>query len=276
MSIENIITVDWEDWFHICQVDDILPRHEWDSYDSILPEATDKLLNFFKRHNISATFFILGYCAEKRPELVRKIAAAGHETAFHSFAHKLVYEQTPEEFRQDVVQGKQLLEDISGQEVTGFRAPQWSLNQRCPQGLEILAESGYLYDSSHAPLPIIGKPDYPEIPHVIHTAGGELREFPPLVLNIMGLKIPAGGGWGLKTWPPAIIAAKKNRLNAVGAPALFFIHPVDFIDYRLPVRLPLLKRAVTGYGLRKVADTLEKLLLHTSFTSIRKYLENNR
>jgi polysaccharide deacetylase family protein (PEP-CTERM system associated) len=274
MTSPNIITVDWEDWFHICEVDHILPRHKWDSYDSILPEATEKLLDFFKYHKITATFFILGYAAKKRPELVRAIAGAGHEIAYHSFEHKLIYEQEPDDFRRDIVYGKQMLAEISGQEVAGFRAPQWSLNKRCPWGLEILAEVGYLYDSSHAPLPVIGDPAYPEIPHEINTIGADLQEIPPLVLNICGLKVPAGGGWGLKTWPLAFIADKMNRLNAAGFPATFFVHPVDFVDYTPPVSLPLLKRAVVGYGLRNVADTLEKLLQRTTFISIRQYLQN--
>ena len=272
MVQKNILTVDWEDWFHICEVDDILPRHKWDSYSSILPEATGKMLDFFKKHNITATFFILGYAAERYPEQVRKIAEAGHEIAYHSFDHKLVYEQQQEDFSKDIVLGKGMLEKICNQEVIGFRAPQWSLNKRCPWALKILAESGYKYDSSHAPLPIIGDPAYPEIPHKLQTARGELREFPPLVLNFLGLKVPAGGGWGLKTWPLSVIAGKMNRLNNTGAPAVFFVHPVDFVKFTPPVKLPLIKRAVTGYGLRNTVHTLKKLLQNTTFTSIRQAL----
>ena len=274
MCPPNIITVDWEDWFHICEVDDLLPRDKWDSYSSLLPEATGKLLDFFKEHNITATFFILGYAAKKYPEQVRKIAGAGHEIAFHTHDHQMVYQQTPEEFRNDVIQGKSMLEKICDREVIGFRAPQWSLNERCPWGLEILAEAGYRYDSSHAPLPIIGEPAYPERPHIIKTSKGDLLEFPPLVLNILGLKVPAGGGWGLRILPLSAIAGKMRRHNNIGAPATFFIHPADFIKHTPQVVLPLIKRAVTSYGLRKTVKALEELLRRTTFTSIRRHLEN--
>lgn len=273
MGQQNIITVDWEDWFHICEVDDLLPRSQWHRYPSILPEATELLLDFFRVNNVSATFFILGYCAKRFPQLVQKIAKAGHELAYHSQEHELVYNQTIETFRRDITEGKQELEELAQQEVMGFRAPQWSLNERCPWGLEELARAGYRYDSSHSPLTIIGDPSYPEIVHNLQTPLGTIQEFPPLILNIMGLKVPAGGGWGLKTWPLPAIKKKMKRLNQAGSPATFFIHPAELIPFKRPVQLPFLKRMVTGFGIRQTISALESLLAESELISIRTYME---
>ncbi len=274
MRPQNIITVDWEDWFHICEVDHLLPRQKWDHYPSVLPEATARLLDFFSRHDISATFFILGYCAQRFPELVKDIVEAGHEIAYHTQDHNLVYDLAPQSFRQDISQGKQFLEDLTGQRITGFRAPQWSLNEKCPWGIEILQEEGYSYDASHTPLPIIGEPSYPETVHQLKTGQGSIYEFPPLILNILGLQVPAGGGWGLKTWPMSVIKRKMQRLNNNGSPATFFIHPVDVIQHKTPVPLPLIKRLVTRFGLRDTCSALESVLKQSDLISIRIFMEN--
>ena len=275
MRPENIITVDWEDWFHICEVDHLLPRQKWDSYPSILPEATTILLDFFKTHNITATFFILGYCANRYPELVQKISQAGHELAYHSHDHALVYDQTKDDFFADINQGKEGLESLCQQPVHGFRAPQWSLNDRCPWGLEQLVRAGYTYDSSHTPLIIIGNPSYPETVHKLDTIAGSLLEYPPMVLTLLGLKVPAGGGWGLKTWPMANIRRKMNSLNKSQSPATFFIHPADLVPFNPPVRLPLLKRTVTQFGLRTTLSALKTLRKDTKLVSIRNFQNNN-
>lgn len=271
MQSQNIITVDWEDWFHICEVDHLLPREKWDSYPSILPEATAVLLDFFKTHNITATFFILGYCAQRYPELVKKIAQGGHELAYHGHNHRLVYELTREQFRQDIKHGKQLLEDLGQQTIRGFRAPQWSLNMRCPWGLAELAQAGYRYDSSHTPLAIIGDPTYPEMVHTLQTENGSIQEFPPLILKILGIKVPAGGGWGLKTWPMKAIAHKTAQLNAGNSPATFFVHPVDVVNFSKPVRLPFVKKLVTEFALRTTISALESLIQKTNLISIRQF-----
>jgi polysaccharide deacetylase family protein (PEP-CTERM system associated) len=274
MRPQNIITVDWEDWFHICEVDHILPQHEWDTYPSILPEATSRLLDFFAAHGITATFFILGYSARRFPHLVRSIAKAGHEIAFHGHDHRLVYGQKPEDFRQDMIQGKEELEGLCKTSVLGFRAPQWSLNERCPWGLEILADAGYIYDASHAPLPIIGYPSYPQGVHTLQTSKGQLYEFPPMTLNILGLQVPAGGGWGLKTWPMPAIRNKMHKLNRAGTPATFFIHPADVVQHQSPVPLPFIKRVVTQFGFRTTLTSLDNILTETDLISIRTYMEH--
>ncbi|MEN8257184.1 MAG: polysaccharide deacetylase family protein [Thermodesulfobacteriota bacterium] len=273
--MKNCITIDWEDWFHICEVDHLLPREEWDSYPSILEEATEKILLFLAERKTRATFFILGYSARRHPHLVERIAKAGHEIAYHTDNHQLLYDLSPQDFQEDLATGTQLLSEICGQQIKGFRAPQWSLNQKTPWAIDLLLGNGYSYDSSHAPMPIIGDPGFPEVVHTLagDIMEGNLWEFPPMVLNLAGLKVPAAGGWGLRTWPMALILRKVKTLNQKGSPATFFLHPVDFTNHRYDRALPLVKRAVLAYGLRSPIRSLELLMDRLKLTAIEDCLK---
>ena len=259
--MKNCISIDWEDWFHICDVEHLLPRAHWDGYPSILEEATDAILELLQQKQTRATFFIVGYSARRQPELVKRIATEGHEIAHHSMEHRLVYTMTSEEFAEDVAAGKELLEGIVGRPVVGYRAPQWSANQRAPWSAGALAQAGYDYDSSRAPLPIVGDRTFPETVHVLAGSRryGRLLEFPPLVLRFPGVKVPAGGGWGLYTWPLKWICKKAGKLNAAGSPATFFFHPTDFIKQRQVAGLPLLKKFVTAFKPRSLGKTWDFL-----------------
>lgn len=273
--VQNCISIDWEDWFHICEVDHLLPRHEWDSYPSILEEATGKILSFLAAHKTKATFFILGYSARRHPHLVERIAKAGHEIAYHTDNHQLIYDHSRQDFKDDLEMGSELLSEICDRKIKGFRAPQWSVNNKTPWAIDLLIERGFRYDSSHAPMPIIGDPCFPEVAHRLSGAKvkGGLWEFPPMVLNLGGLKVPAGGGWGLRTWPISLILRKVEALNRQGSPATFFLHPVDFIHHRYDRSLPLVKRAVLTYGLRNPIRSLERLMDRLEFTAIAECLE---
>lgn len=273
--MKNGITIDWEDWFHICEVDHLLPRHAWDSYPSILPEATENILTFLAARQTRATFFILGYCARRYPELVEKIAQAGHEIAYHTDNHQLLYDHEPADFQRDLEAGQRLLAEICDRPLKGFRAPQWSLNHKTPWAIDLLIKNGFRYDSSHAPMPLIGDPGFPEVAHRLagDTIHGTLWEFPPMVLNLAGLKVPAAGGWGLRTWPIGLIIRKAMALNRLGSPATFFLHPVDFVRHRYDAALPLVKRAVLTYGLRSPIRSLELLMDRLEFTTVEECLE---
>jgi len=273
--VKNGITIDWEDWFHICEVDHLLPRHEWDSYPSILPEATKNILAFLAARRIRATFFILGYCARRHPDLVESIARAGHEIAYHTDNHQLLYSHGPQDFQEDLQRGTTLLAELCDRQIHGFRAPQWSLNRKTPWAIDLLIKNNFRYDSSHAPMPIIGDPAFPEVVHGLKGSEGtgSIWEFPPLVLNLAGLKVPAGGGWGLRTWPISLIIRKVRALNRAGSPATFFLHPVDFTGHRYDRSLPLVKRAVLTYGLRRPLRSLTHLMDHLEFTSLSECLE---
>ncbi|NDY43510.1 DUF3473 domain-containing protein [Dissulfurirhabdus thermomarina] len=267
--MKNVLSIDWEDWFHVCEVDRHLPRQRWDAFPSILDEATDVLLDLLQRRRTRATFFVVGYSAERQPELVRRIAREGHEVAYHGYDHTLVYETAPAAFAGDLAMGRALLGELTGQEIRGFRAPQWSLNQRAPWAVDEIIRAGFRYDSSRAPLPIVGNPAFPRSAHVLEVeeGRGRLVELPPLVLDLPGLPLPAGGGWGLRTWPLAAVVARARAMNRAGSPAVFHFHPVEFVRERPRARLPLVKRFVLRFGLRSTRRAWDYLLDRLEFTT---------
>jgi polysaccharide deacetylase family protein (PEP-CTERM system associated) len=263
----NIVSIDFEDWFHVCEVEHVLPRSRWDTYRSILDETTDWLLAELARRGTRATFFLVGYSAARNPELVRRVAREGHEIAYHGYDHEMVAPGDPERFRRDLRRGRDLLRGIAGGEVTGFRAPQWSLGRAGPWAVDVLVEEGFAYDSSRVPLPIIGRPGFPERVHTLaHSRGaGRLVEFPPLILRLPGVNVPAGGGWGLRCWPLTAILAKTRRLNRAGIPATFFFHPAEFVSHRFLTKLPLAKRFVLSFAPRPTRRAWDFLFDHLEF-----------
>lgn len=267
--MKNVISIDWEDWFHICGQEDVLPRKAWDTYDSVLDEATDVILDRLDRRRARATFFIVGYSARRLPEAVRRIADAGHEIAFHTMEHSLVYEMDSRSLSRDLDTGKALLQELTGQTPRGFRAPQWSLGRNPRWVYETLATHGFEYDSSHAPLPFIGEHQGSIHARCIEVDDAtSLVEFPPLVLESPLANLPAGGGWGLRTWPLRRIIDKARALNAAGSPATFYFHPAEFVDRDLPANLSPIKRFVCSFRLRSAATAWDALFETLELTAM--------
>lgn len=258
--MKNVISIDWEDWFHICGQEHVLPRSAWDSYSSILDEATDIVLDMLDRRQVTATFFIVGYSAMRLPEAVRRIADAGHEIGFHTMEHALVYEMDARDLSKDLDTGVALLRELTGKAPHGFRAPQWSLGRNPLWVYETLAAHGFVFDSSAVPLPFIGDQGQPERARCIDCGEGRaIVELPPLVLRSPLANVPAGGGWGVRTWPMRRIIDKTRRLNAAGSPATFYFHPAEFVDRELPANLSPIKRFVCSFQLRSAAVAWDAL-----------------
>ena len=276
VKIFNILSIDLEDWYHICGVQDFLPRKSWPSLEGRVKFNTDKILKILATRQIKATFFVLGDIAQQEPELISKIAAQGHEIALHGYAHKRVYKMTQEEFKQDLQQAIDIITPLISRKILGFRAPEWSIRDDSAWALEILCEKGFLYDSSMAPLPFIGNPAYPDIPYEHQLSGGVLMEFPPLVAQTFLTNLPIGGGWGLRVFPYQMIKAGINKLNAKGRPATIFLHPCEF-DQNLPqVKLPLIKNLIRKAGIISTPKRLDRLLNDFKFTTIERVLERMR
>lgn len=265
----NSITVDLEEWYHVCapgrQLLDVRePRR--------VGFAADRILELLAEYDVKATFFVLGTVAADEPELIRRIAAEGHEVASHGWSHSLLHELTPEQFREELSRTAGLLEELSGSRPIGFRAPQWSVSARTPWAHDILAEMGYRYDSSMNPLPLIGNRNGSMVPFSIGTAGGAIREIPPMVTPTMFGNMPTGGGWGFRFFPARMIMRTIDRLNCSGHPAVIYIHPREF-DPGGP-RLPLSPLAAfAAYGTR--ADALprvRRLLEKFTFKPLRELL----
>jgi polysaccharide deacetylase family protein (PEP-CTERM system associated) len=254
MTVENILTIDLEDWFHICGLEEMIPETSWSNLES--------------RRNVKATFFVLGFVAEGHPELIREIENAGHEVATHGYAHRQVYSITPRLFREDLKKAVRAISAVTSKPVTGYRAPEWSIRDDSLWGLDILQEEGFEYDSSMAPLPIIGNPSYSKIPHKLNLAQGPLWEFPPLVTATPLVNLPLGGGWGLRVFPYPMIRSAIRKLNKRGQSALIYLHPREF-DADCPrLRLPLAKRFVLHARLERAEQRLHRLLDDFRFTSV--------
>jgi polysaccharide deacetylase family protein (PEP-CTERM system associated) len=275
--MKNLLTVDVEDWYHICDIEHILPRSRWDQCESRVTANVEKILALFSRFRVKATFFILGYVAERNPEVVRVIYQEGHEIASHGFGHLQAYRQTQDEFLTDLLRSKVLIERMIGEEVIGYRAPEWSIcrgKRESYWALSLLAQNGFLYDSSIAPLRFIGIPDAPTIPYAVSTRHGEIKEFPPLVKASFLGNLPVGGGWGLRTFPYRWIEERIRQMNQHGHPALVFLHPSDFDANPPEIQLPWVKRFVCRGKIRTTEERMMQLLSEFEFTAIREVLSD--
>src|SRR5713101_1632569 len=223
--MRNCLTVDVEEWFHVCGAGHALSQQHWTGLPSRVVANTRALLALLDRCDIQATFFVLGWVAAQYPRLVEEIVSAGHEVGSHGHLHRRVYDLTPEEFSTELDASLAALAAAGVRRVDGFRAPEWSINDRSLWALEILARKQFKFDSSMAPLRIIGNPAYPQVPHRRSTSGGELLEFPPLVIQRFGQNVPLGGGWGLRMADPARVLATIENRNRAGDPVTLFVHP---------------------------------------------------
>ena len=268
MNFDNILTVDLEDWFHICGLEQSIPEASWVDLESRVSDNTLKILDILFKRGVRATFFVLGFVAERHPDLIVEINRSGHEIATHGYAHKRVYTLTPEFFREDLKRAMGTISAITERPVKGYRAPEWSIRDDSLWGLDILREEGFEYDSSMAPLPIIGNPTYSKIPHTLNLAAGPLWEFPPLVASTPLVNLPLGGGWGLRVFPYRMIRSAIRSLNKKGQPALIYLHPREFDTDCPRVRLPLAKKFVLHARLERAEQRLHRLLDDFRFTSV--------
>jgi polysaccharide deacetylase family protein (PEP-CTERM system associated) len=275
--MKNILTVDVEDWYHICDIEHILPPSRWDQCESRVLVNVEKILRLLDRFRVKATFFILGYVAERTPEVLTMIHGEGHEIASHGYGHVQVYKQNPEIFLQDLIRSKALMEGVIGEKVIGYRAPEWSIcggKRDSYWALDLLVQHGFLYDSSIAPLRFIGIPDAPTTPYTLSTSHGKIKEFPPLVMGSLLGNIPIGGGWGLRIFPYRTIRGTIERKNREGQPVLIFCHPSDFDPSPPELNLPWIKRFVCRGKIKTTEERLTRLLEDFEFATIREVLQS--
>jgi polysaccharide deacetylase family protein (PEP-CTERM system associated) len=275
MKIQNILTVDVEDWFHICGVKDQIPKSSWPYLESRVTQNTLKILEILSKKGIKATFFVLGFVAEQHPDLVKAIVKEGHEIGIHGYGHKRVYKTTPDEFRRDLKRAIDVVSAITHQPIKGYRAPEWSIRDDSLWALDILIQEGFLYDSSMAPLPIIGNPEYSKAPYKLVRENGDLWEFPPLVAATPLVNLPFGGGWGLRIFPYMLIRSAIRDLNSLGHPALISIHPRDFDKYTPKIPLPMIKRLVLEARIETTVKRLDRLLNDFYFNNISYFICRN-
>jgi polysaccharide deactylase family protein, PEP-CTERM locus subfamily len=275
--MNNIFTVDLEEWFHANYEDDLFDNNK--KYEVRVVENTENLLELLKMSNSKATFFTLGYVAQKHPELVRKIYSLGHEIASHGMSHQLVYKQSQMEFREDIRQSKHLLEDLIGDRVIGYRAPSWSIIEESKWAWKVLEEEGFLYDASVFPVKnfLYGMPNSKRFKYKIEYQGKMLNnlEVPSTTAKIFGKNIPFSGGAYFRLFPIQLIKYFEQSVNREEQPVIFYIHPRE-IDVNQPrLNLNFRDRIIHYYGIRSCYRKLEKLNKVNQFISIKEYLNKD-
>ena len=274
--MQNAITIDVEDYFQVAALANLAPTKSWDDFELRVERNTDKILQRFDEHSIKGTFFVLGWIAEKCPQVVKNIVAAGHELASHGYSHQLIYNQTPDVFREETIRSKKLLEDISGVAVNGYRAASYSITKKSLWALDTIAEAGFTYDSSIFPVKHdrYGIPDAVEVPHTLTTpAGHKITEFPITALKLAGYKLPIAGGGYFRLFPYWFSRWGLQRVNtAQKQPFVFYLHPWE-IDPEQP------KLAATGLSkfrhynnLEVCEQRFEQLLADFEFTTVANVL----
>ena len=225
-SPTNAMTVDVEDYFQVQAFASCVERGKWSDFPSRVEHNTMQILEQFKRWNVHATFFTLGWVAERYPSIVREIVAAGHELASHGYGHQLVHDLTPEQFREDVVRAKDILEAAGGSRVKGYRAPTFSIGERNPWAFQVLEKTGHLYSSSVYPVrhDLYGSPEAPRFPH--HPGGSSLLEIPMTTLKVVNRNFPISGGGYFRLLPYAVYRAALKRFGRnENRPGVFYFHP---------------------------------------------------
>jgi polysaccharide deacetylase family protein (PEP-CTERM system associated) len=277
-AVVNALTVDVEDYFHASAFDRMVSRPSWSGRDSRVVRNTEILLECFDRAGVHATFFVLGWVGARFPQLVRDIAAAGHEIAAHGYYHQLVYTLTADQFRDDVRRARATLEDISGGPIRGYRAPSFSITHQSLWALDVLVEEGYGYDASIFPIrhDRYGIPDAPRQVHVRNCASGAIVEVPGPTVRVAGRNVPIAGGGYFRLYPYACTRWGISRVNRAGDPVVFYLHPweIDPDQPRLPApRLTALRHYI---GLRRTLNRLERLFTDFAFDTVAATLATER
>ena len=266
----HCLTFDVEEHFQVSAFDSPMRRRHWDQFESRVERNTEKLLDLLAASNVRATFFVLGWVAERHPGLVRAISRQGHEVASHGYAHELVTVQTPATFRRDVRKAKVFLEDLLGLPVLGYRAPSFTITQDTIWALRILVEEGYLYDSSIFPIlhDRYGMPGANPLCHRLSTEVGPLWEIPPSTVKIVGLQVPIAGGGYFRLFPYPMLRQLLKRVEAKGHPLVIYLHPWELDPDQPRMQGPLLSRFRHYINLHKTEDRLIHLLRDFRFAPV--------
>jgi polysaccharide deacetylase family protein (PEP-CTERM system associated) len=275
-EMRNVMSVDVEDWFCVYNLSAHIRYEDWDRCESRVERNTIRLLDIFRKHRVEATFFVLGWVADRFPDLVREIEHQGHEIASHGYSHRLLTMMRPSEFRADLERSLEVLARVTTQKVRGFRAPSFSITRKTLWAVEILRELGMEYDSSVFPIgfhPEYGIPGSELGPHQL--AEGVI-ELPMSVARVLGWKIPCCGGGYFRLYPYALTRHLIRRCQAEGRPVIFYLHPWEADPGQPRVRGMPWSKAFRHYNnLEKTEARLERLLEEFSFTSVRTLLRMN-
>ena len=275
--IKNALTVDVEDYFQVSAFAGAIDRKDWDSIPLRVVDSTQRLLQLFADSQVKATFFVLGWVAERVPDLVRDIAAQGHEVACHGYSHQLVYNQKPDVFRQETLRAKSLLEDIIQEPVHGYRAASYSITARSLWALDILIEAGFSYDSSVFPIrhDRYGMPGTPEFPYHLESPSGQsIIEFPLSTARVLGMRLPVAGGGYFRLYPYQLTRFGLSRINRSNHPFIFYLHPWEIDPGQPRIAAGWLSRFRHYNNLDRCEARLHKLMKDFRFGRVLDVLED--
>ena len=275
-DIKNVLTIDVEDYFHVAALAKSIKPEDWDAISPRVSTNIHQLLDLFDEKDVKATHFVLGWVAERFPELIREIDNRGHEIASHGYSHQLVYTQSPCLFEKETRDSKDLLEDIIGKPVQGYRAASYSITRKSLWALDILADLGFKYDSSIFPIAhdrygITGSPAFP---HLLQTPNkSTLVEYPLSTFRIMGQSIPVAGGGYFRLYPYWLSRFFYRKINQQSAPFVFYLHPWEIDPTQPRVKASLLSAFRHYNNLDKGYRRLSRLLTDFNFTTMHEKLD---
>ncbi len=267
-QVVNALSIDVEEWFHVLDVPGAPQPVSWDALPRTVERNTMKILELLEDSHARATFFVLGWVADRYGQLVREIARRGHEVACHGDRHRLVFQQGRAGFEQDLRRARGLLQDLSGAPVIGYRAPGFSIGPRAPWAFEVIREVGFLYDSSLFPARRMhgGAPGAPQRPHEMKLENGtSLVEFPSSVVRVGPIHVPFAGGGYLRLLPYEFIRWGLLRFNARDVPACVYLHPREIDPAHPRMRMSWMRHFQSYVGLRSAERKLRQLLTDFRF-----------
>lgn len=275
----NALTIDVEDYFQVNAFAQTVSPEKWDGYPLRVEQNTLRILDMLDESRVKATFFVLGWVAERTPALVGEIRRRGHDIACHGYGHQLIYSIGPRKFREDIRRARSILEDISGERVDGYRAPSYSITRKSMWALDILVEEGFTYDSSIFPVihDTYGIPDAGRFPNTITCASGAIREFPlsTLPLSILGkeYRLPVAGGGYLRLFPASVIGKAIEKINSrEKEPAVLYFHPWEIDPGQPRIKAGYKSRFRHYLNLSKTEDKVRGLLSRLKFGTMREVL----
>jgi len=276
----NALSVDVEDYFQVEAFSSRVDFEDWNGFPPRVEDNTYRLLEILGEFGVKATFFCLGWVAERHPKLISRIAQEGHEVASHGYAHQPVYRQSRRAFRADIRRAKEILEGIVGRPVVGYRAPTFSITEDTLWALEVIAEEGYSYDSSIFPIrhDLYGFPEAPRFPFMVKERYpfldcGSLMEFPMSTFSFFGINLPMTGGGYFRFLPYALLKWAFRVSNARGEPFIFYLHPWELDPSQPRINgVPWRSRLRHYFNLRRAEAKLRRLLGDFRFTTVREVL----
>jgi polysaccharide deacetylase family protein (PEP-CTERM system associated) len=264
------MSVDVEEWFHIpIGLDNFLPFGQWDDAQHRIQDVLPIMFDIFEQNHVTATFFFLGWIAEKHPALVKETLRRGHEVATHGYAHKMIYNQTPDEFDKDIYKAKSILENLTSHEIIGYRAPGFSITPETEWAFDILANNGIKYDSSIYPgRRFFGHYDkFNKEPTLVKTANNEIIEFPQTIVDFGVFKLSCFGGGYFRLFPESFFLKMAKIIIKEGRPLIIYIHPRDIDIHQPQIPFSFLKKTRHYINISKTQKKLHDITRRFCFKS---------